>query len=558
MELAKNTKTGKRELAASASSSCSYVCVFCEEKVNLRSGRKVPPYFAHWPGRGSIECEHYVSNLQTQHAYEQTSILSERKTIELRLVVPPVVSKRRSWYLELVLPSCEHCLATLVLDVGGRQQLIDMRGMSDRRRVTADLSTAPYGIIEYQGQPDPTFVEYTERQCEGLPSKGVAAFRVTEGLGHLGFSRVQQLRLSDTFALLWKESERAIFPEELCASFLPSRDGWSLAFVCLPEEISEQCREWIKLFTRLSIETPTPTIGPVWPFLARKTSVSSSVSTELDVMLVAAKNIPLAHSESGPVIEVVRGGDKKLFAIGIERSPAFFVLTGKGTEEVQISTRASHSAIEHSIAFHPHTTLTLCYPSVDLVFSTSTGSHQIVQLHQEDCANIVERYRAQGLSPEYMSMPLGVSGRLIITGYPEPTEVELYCCENRAPHNRNMWMLSSEFFSLLVSAINDHKCSFSLDFGGFGSMTLGGLQELFLTELACLRLPTDLRTRLVVFLLQLRLAPPKPYRIGDHALVGLFVKSKPELPLIPHYRSLLQEIIDCGFELENIREGFSS
>ncbi|HFH3733578.1 hypothetical protein [Pseudomonas aeruginosa] len=57
---------------------------------------------------------------------------------------------------------------------------------------------------------------------------------------------------------------------------------------------------------------------------------------------------------------------------------------------------------------------------------------------------------------------------------------------------------------------------------------------------------------------QLQIASPTTVRSDDNSLVGVFAAARPEASLIPHYRSLVKEILACGFEIKRLGEGASS
>lgn len=72
----------------------------------------------------------------------------EKQKIELRLLIPTGVD-RAGWSLELVLPTCRECRATVSLDVGGRIQTLNMRGMQTSRRRNSRVvgRTLPHCLI---------------------------------------------------------------------------------------------------------------------------------------------------------------------------------------------------------------------------------------------------------------------------------------------------------------------------------------------------------------------------------------------------------------------------
>ena len=285
------------ESATKASKWSRYKCPVCNADVIFRSGSVRKDCFAHWPGYGSLACENFVPSHHGQHFQEHVTTPAEMKRMELCLLIP-LKGERAGWSLELALPSCRECRATVTLDVGGRSQTLDMRGMEKRRYVTAEPSVEPYRIVSYSGTPDPSFVHGVERECPGLPVSGAAVFTAL-GSGQLnGFPRAQELRYSETFALLWNMPVNPDFPEELFIDRIKGRKGWNLVLVTLPDSISPECANWLSIFTKLSITAPVPSIIPVWPFLTKNTRINEVECIKSGITLLSAEMMPVGLSRA--------------------------------------------------------------------------------------------------------------------------------------------------------------------------------------------------------------------------------------------------------------------
>ncbi len=194
MHFAVNTITNQIETAEHATGRRNYVCPICRAKVLLRAGLKQKRCFAHWPGFGSARCENFVPGLHGQYGAGPALAARPMRSMELRLKIERG-KNRAAWCLELTLPSCRFCKATVTLDVGnGILQEIDMGGMSTGRRVTAELSQESFRIVSFQGKPDQNFVEGVERACQGLPTFGAAVFTASGGDGAAGFPRAHELK----------------------------------------------------------------------------------------------------------------------------------------------------------------------------------------------------------------------------------------------------------------------------------------------------------------------------------------------------------------------------
>lgn len=109
----------------------------------------------------------------------------------------------------------------------------------------------------------------------------------------------------------------------------------------------------------------------------------------------------------------------------------------------------------------------------------------------------------------------------------------------------------------LTSVLADPAYRVEIEFGGFGRLHLAGSLTCATTDCSRRKLLPELRSRLLSFMLQLRLAVPSTMYPDDLKLVEALAAVRPELPLIPHYRSLVKEVLACGFELKHFGKGTS-
>ncbi|WP_230632416.1 hypothetical protein [Chromobacterium violaceum] len=472
--------------------------------------------------------------------------------MELRLLIP-MGAERAGWSIELVLPPCHECRATVSLDVGGRIQTLDMRGMQGRRRVTVELSVAPYRIVSFSGKPDPSFVAGVERECPGLPTMGAAAFAAL-GRGELkGFPRTWELRGSETFALLWREPAEPGFPDELAVDRLSGRQGWNLALITIPDEPSPECTDWLRSFTRLPFAPPVPSIIPIWPFLTRNSSINEVECVRSGMVLLSAKMMPVGLRDQGPTMQV-QSASAKLSVVGVERSPSFFALKPDGVGFVKVA-EANTSDIEAFVSFSLHSKLPQKHPEVELAFTTPEGGRCIVPLHQRRCVELATEARMHRMGLEYLSMPRGAMGMLRVDGPTGRSVTALSSGCDAPPHCQHMRLPPPDVLVKLTSVLVDPTNHVEIEFGGFGRLRLAGSWISAAMGDGRKKLAPALRSRLLSFMLQLRLAVPTVVHEDDVALVGALIAARPELPLIPHYRSLVKEVLACGFELKYLGEG---
>lgn len=441
------------------------------------------------------------------------------------------------------------------LDVGGRIQTIDMRGMQSQRYVMAELSVLPYRIVSYSGKPEYSFVNSVDPECAGLPSLGAAAFTAS-GRGELkGFPRTQELRASETFALLWREPAEPGFPDELVVDRLRSREGWRLALVSLPDDPSPACCDWLRSFTGLAVALPRPSIFLVWPFLTRNSSVNRVECITSSVVLLSANRMPLGDSDQGPKLQV-HGGAVQRSVVGMERSPAFFALKPSNASIVRVS-EVTAPNIEEFVSFSLHPERHLKPPTVDLAFITTEGVRHIVSLHHRRCVEFAMDARAQLMQFEYLSMPPGAKGTLYVDGPAGRKVVPLSSGNTLSPYSQHMRLPPSEVLQILAKALVDPSCYVEVDFFGFGRMQLSGSFICASADSAPSRLTPGLRSRLLNLIFQLGLAVPGSAHEDDVMLIEAIATASPAPPLIPHYRSLVRELLACGFKIKRLGEGAS-
>lgn len=546
MDFAFNKATGRVESAAKASKWSQYGCPVCKADVNFRSGTIRKPYFAHRQGYGSLACENFVPSHYGQHVQEHVSTPAEMKRMELRLMIPKG-ENRAGWSLELVLPSCRECRATVTLDVGRRSQTLDMRGMEKRRYVTAEPSVEPYRIVAYSGAPDPSFVHGVERECPGLPVSGAAVFTAL-GSGQLnGFPRAQELRYSETFALLWNMPVNPDFPEELFIDRIKGRKGWNLALVTLPDSISSECANWLSTFTKLSITAPVPSIIPIWPFLTKNTRINEIECIKSGITLLSTEMMPVVLRGQGPTM-LAQGPLAKHTAVGIEQSPAFFALKPGETDFVEIA-NTHYPEINKFISFSLQHKCHAPFPVIELVFSEPSGAHRIVPLHHRNCAESIAEVRRQEIRFEYLSIPSGVQGTFRVDDSNKIIVFNVSSGIDISPHNRYMRLPPADVLATLISALADPACYVELEFGGFGRLVLPKSRKNIAACADKNKLPLALRARLLSFMFQLRISTPTSVYADNALLLKAFAAVQPQPQLIPHYRVLVRDILANGIEL---------
>lgn len=521
--------------------------------VIFRSGAKRKKHFGHWPGWGSPECENFIPSQYGQNSEGSVLATVIRRRMDLRLMITR--GQRAAWWLELAVPACRVCDATVTIDVGGRLQHLDMRGLAKGARVTAEPSVENYHIVSYSDHADPTFVASMDRECPGLPSSGAAVFSASGREGATGFPRAQELRGWETYAFLWTENAATVFPDELVLDRFQSRGGWSLALATIPEKPSEECGEWLRNFTGLFVNPPAPSITPIWPFLTRNSSVNAIECLESPTVLLSTQMMPVGRQDSGPTIQVYGGGER-LSATGIEKSPAFFVLATEKTQDFRVA-KADYPDIEKFVSCTLSPRRNQKLPVVEFAFRDRELKRHIVPLHQKKCRTFVMAARAQTMTLEYLSMPTGCTGRLIADKSSQRSEILLFSGDAVSEHSQHQRLLPPEMQTLLIAHLVDSTYHVDIDFGGFGRLHVAGDLSSRPTREAFVTLGPSLRSRLLSFMVQLQAGGPIAAVSNDYALVRTFASLRPRPQLIPNYRTLVKDVLARGFELKQLGEGVS-
>ncbi len=554
MDCAIDPVTNKSITADIASSTGYYICSYCRRRVGLRSGTTRKNYFAHWPGVSSNACAYFMSGPLSHGSDDKVQIPSTRQ-IDLRLLIKKG-QNAGSWSLELVLPPCKACHAYLKLDVGGRVQKLDMRGMSSGFRVMAEPSASDYKILSFEGKPDPSFVAGVARTCAGLPAWGAAAFTAMGRGTESGFPRAQALNRCDTYALLWLAPVAPEFPEELLVERLKPRQGWNLALVTVPESPSDNCTRWLEDFTQLSVMPAVPAITTIWPFLSRNTSINTVEYIETVAVILAAHRMPGGANDGGPTLQAVNQYDR-CSASAPDRSPALFTLIRGGSEEFRVG-KTGHPDVDKFYNRSTSLGRSFQHPTVDLVFTDERGECLVASLNRRQTQSYVMATRARKLHFDSLIMPRGAIGRLeVVSPCGRKEYRRLVSSEASANGAAQPCQLPPAMNSLLKQHLTDPQYQVSLDFEGFGRLVISASQPLADPTPALLSLSRPLRLRLQSFLSQLHVGGVTTLTGSDQMLVSAFSASVPRPELLPHYRQLVADVRACGFDIRYSGDGVS-
>lgn len=559
LEYAISGSTGKYVSATQADHWDSYRCPVCKERVSFRAGFVRRPHFAHWPGWGTEECENFTPGHGHSHSHGGAGLASSiRLRMELRLVMPRD-RRQTGWWLEIVLPPCAEGRGSLTMELGGRSQQIDMKGMVGvRKAMTVELSTSSYRIAGYSRDADKDFVAGVERECPAIPADGAAVFTAAGRSGPKSFPRAAELRRSGTFAFLWPEAADRPFHDELTVIPLPGRPGWRLALVTIPDEASPECLDWLKGFAKLPIAPSAPSIVTVWPALSRSDGVNSVEVVRTGVALIAMERMPVAPGASGPPTVAQTGSEVK--ATGLKRSPALFALHPHSAENVRVS-HALDAELELFLSFTLRAPRPDAYPTADFAFSTPEGNCRVIRLQGRRSREAMASARSDGHSLEYVALPPGCVGNLAVRrqGAVE-AKLELTPGDKPCPHDGRKSLLNATACSELAAALADRSCHVDLDFRGMGRIRLAGDRRGMVAAVRSFQLAPPVRARLLAFLFRLSRSASRAAGRGardDASLVEAFARTVPEPELVAQYRALARDLSAGGFDLGIVGDGIS-
>ena len=439
----------------------------------------------------------------------------------------------------------------MTMDLGGRSQQVSMRGMVDfAKAMSVELSTSSYRIVEYSRDADKDYVAGVERECPAIPADGAAVFTAYGRSGSKYFPRAAELRCSGTFAFLWSVGADRPFHDELVVVPLPSRSGWRLALVTIPDEPSQECLDWLKTFTRLPIAPSAPSIVTVWPALSRTDGVNSVEAIRTDVSLIAMERMPVASGASGPHTVAQSGSSVRV--TGLERSPALFALRSHMAENVRVA-HALEIELEVFLSFTLRAPQPDAYPTADLAFASPDGNSRIIRLRGRRSREAVASARSNGYSLKYLALPPGCVGRMAVRrqGGVEVT-LDLRLGNEPCPHDVRKTLLSEKSRSDLATALADQSCHVELEFRGLGVIRLAGIRQGMAPAAQSLALTPAIRARLLSFLFRLSRSASRVVRRGardDASLIETFAKVVPEPELVPHYRALARDLSAGGFDI---------
>ena len=150
---------------------------------------------------------------------------------------------------------------------------------------------------------------------------------------------------------------------------------------------------------------------------------------------------------------------------------------------------------------------------------------------------------------EYLSLPHGAGGIIYSEASNSSNVLKVSSGMAVALHNKHMNLPSYDVLNTIRNILINPFLSVEIDFHGFGRLSVPASKEA--NENNINKLSDLLKSRLVSFMLQLQPTSPIP---ANKDLINAFANIQPKPHLIPHYRTLMNEVLASGFKLERQRK----
>ncbi len=515
--------------ASDASHSESYICPVCQAPVFLRAGVAHDPHFAHKKGTGRPDCELYFSSTTHAHDFtnDQHALLGQPWEIAIGLQLA-TVGFPRGWGIELSVPTRGCDRGSILIDVGGRQQLINLTGnIGTARRLVAEPQSQPYRVISIEPHNSVLF-ERLSRSCTGLKTREATVFGDVVRPGSQLLPRASELRVEHTYAFIWHQSAKPVFPEEFHIEMLSQRAEWNGALVTIPSQLSKASKIWVESFSGVALAEETPTFVPVWPPYVHAVTAryfESAERTPLVFSLTGA--LRREYSESPSVFS--RSGTEVMGVNLLLEEPHFFQLFSDEEKELQVISRSMQDA-RIEIGFKPAPSSHF-FASVQMIGGGQNGSLCKVYLHSMESSEWLSQARNKTITPVSIDFPPGCQGKI-------------YAGRN------GVWKLvalltkdGQEAAELLVKALDNPTTDIRIDFGALGTATSAAPQA---TSDDCKYvIATRTRKRLLAYLMQFDTRPTWPRlakRFSDESLIKAFLSSTPRDAMKSLHIVLMKEI----------------
>jgi hypothetical protein len=536
--------------AASAPTWEQYLCPLCYAPVSLRAGWARDPYFAHMPGTGHANCELYFASLSQTHGvtFSQHLLLGEAWEIAIGLQIGST-GYPRGWGIELSVPTGAMSEGEVHVDVGGRIQVLNLKGNRDpARRMTAEPQALPYRVISVN--PSHSILSrQLKRACQALRVIGGTAFGEIIRPSAQLIPRAKRLHRGHSYAIVWNSEQIQQFPDELILEALHGRAPWAAAIITIPRYISEECKLWVEQFAGVPIVDATPLFVPVWPPLVRQVTSGCIEAMERTPLTFYIEGLACEKTLAPPAV-FARSGREDLVIKGFPGSLPFFRITTFNEREVQLLCK-DLKGLQSEINFGSDLSdlRTSVFTAVELIGTTKEGQRITICLHDESASPWLSQVRTGDIDLQFVTLPARCEGTLS-TGlggiWHQTTQ---FSGEPKAGHP-NAHHVSDEVISKITLALCDHYSDVLLDFCGYGRAIVKASREA--KKEINNALSTVLRDQLRTYLMQLPNRPAWP-RISaasnDRNLIQAFAASRPTHKTLQTQNIIKSQLKKLGIDL---------
>lgn len=498
-----------------------YTCPECRAPVSLRAGGSKRAYFAHMPGRSGKLCNLYVEGgaYGSGMTAPDNDVDANRIAMHLglRLSEAPI---HRGWGLELIVPTSGHVGLELTVDVGGRTEVVRCTTATEKQKnIIVEPITRDYEILKTS-----SYIANLERRCEGLDARYATVFGEIRRPGKELAKRVCEVRVGQTYGLVWPASIVPAFPPHLDYVPLKNRQGWDGALITFAYPVKESVQKWFKRFTGLEVAITPPEIVPVWPPLVRRVTGGLIEAPAKSALIVSAGRLTangiigaralFSQSLNGERAQSAKSVNEPFFQFVPEREDAVDLICVDPA-------RASLSI--DIVASTPYTPQSV----VKLSAVNNQGEIQSVGLHEDSASSFLNAIRFGKFSLKCLSIPNHVIGKIAIgrNGLWEE-RLKLSGSNILAPQDTGSRLLSSVDVSTLADILANPNYDVLLDFGAFGrAISVGSAMTAHIPTLS-----KGLKDRILAYFFQThgRISPCLNARdANDTEIISEFLKEAP-------------------------------
>lgn len=264
MDRAVDTQSRSIVYAVQARQGRLYRCEHCGKPVQLIPSGYMMQHFRHEKGVATqASCDLYITG---RGSYFEQLIAEQR---EIDSVSPFAVSLglliykgRDVWSLQVAIRSETYFAARVLIELGGRQNHIDIEGKGKTGTLLADPSYLPYRILSVNGE---TVQERIEHSTPGLSKNLATVFGPFGKMGERAVHRAIKLVGGKSYALIWPINLTVAIPPEILSFELDERYEHSGAVISIPEYVSDELENWLARLTGLQYEPGPQSISLLWP-----------------------------------------------------------------------------------------------------------------------------------------------------------------------------------------------------------------------------------------------------------------------------------------------------